>query len=160
MNHVTPRTYGRLDEAVEVVRRGLGHDLEAGRARGGRRLRADRHDGHRAPVAASARAADAEASRATSTSGGSRPQLDRAVERHEVGAELVDEQRPRALGAREQHAARRRGSSASSPSCVDRRDEVGATRARSAAAVPGPIAASGAAVPPAPRELARAVRGS
>ena len=36
-----------------------------------------------------------------------RPQLARAVERHEVGAELVDEQPPRALGAGEEDAAGR-----------------------------------------------------
>ena len=36
-----------------------------------------------------------------------RPQLARAVERDDVGAELVGEQRPRAFGAREEHAARR-----------------------------------------------------
>ncbi len=70
----------------------------------------------------------------------SRAQRARPVERHEVGVELVHEQPARALGPANSTRPAGRGSSASSPSCVETvRDEIGAAeRVRRR----GPIAAT------------------
>ena len=135
-------------------------DLEPVLARLGRRLRADRDDrdaraGRR--ERARGRARRRAARRRPSGAGG--PQLDRAVERDEVGAALVDEQRRAPSAAA--RSTRPGGSSASSPSCVETAGTRSARRpcSRSASAVPGPIAATCAGVAGEPaRELARAVR--
>ena len=77
------------------------------------------------------------------------PKLARPVERHEVGAELVGEQAPRALGAGEEHAARRaRKLGQQALLRRDRRDEVGSSRARERLGRPGPDRGDAAAASP------------
>ena len=60
--------------------------------------------GPRPPIAAYARAAEGDARTTRSASGSSRRELARAVQRDEVGVQLVDEQPPGGLGARKEHA--------------------------------------------------------
>ena len=88
-----------------------------------------------------------------------RPQLHRAVERDEVGAERVDEAAARSLGAGEQHAPVGRGNSRTRPSCVDTDGTRSGScpRPRSASAVPGPIAATAGSAPAPARQQLRAV---
>ena len=157
------RAYRRVDEAVEVVRLGLGDDRRARAARAAaRRLRPDRRrPGARRRARRSARAAEAEASTTRSPSGGVAGRSStRPVERDEVGAELVDEQRARALRRREEHAARRAAAARRAGLPASRRAGRGrATRATSAAAVAGPIAATRAALPCIRRASSRAPFG-
>ena len=161
MNDQREGRYG-VEQPVEVVRR-RARRRRRGRASraSARRLRARsrRPGGARRSRRARARRTPRRAS-ARSPSGAGGVQLDRPVERQEVGVALVDEQPPRALGGREQHAARRQ--LGEQPLLRrDARDEVGAAaRARaSASAVPRPIAAIRARRRgEAARELARAVR--
>ena len=117
----------RVDQTVEVVRLGLGDDVQSCLPRSRSRLRADRDRRHRGAE---------RGVRPRGRGGGEHdqvglrealgPQLQRPVERNEVGPELVREQPPRALGAREQHPpCRPRQLSEQALLRRDTRDEVG-----------------------------------
>ncbi len=152
------RTYG-VEETFEVVRRCDGDHLEPVLAGLGRRLRADRDD--RQPRACRGERAGGRGGceQGDVAVGRGRPQLDRAVERQEVGAALLDEQPPRPSAATS--STRPGGSSASRPSCVC----VSGTRSACspcscrASAVPGPTAATCRGVAASRRASSRAPFG-